>query len=113
VAEEMSTTEGKEPTPETREEAKKWARLNALFLMVAFLLGFVLPPRYRIFVPFLFVVPLIISIVSKVRQAAAKSGNPESYQTYTPPMPDLSNSVDPYSYTPKDPKDPRHYKPIG
>jgi hypothetical protein len=113
VSEEMSTSEGKESPPATREEAKRWARLNTLFLMVAFLLGFVLPPRYRIFVPFLFVIPLILSIVSKVRQAAAKNEIPAPNQTYSPPMPNEGNSVDPYSYTPKDPKDPRHYKPIG
>jgi hypothetical protein len=113
VAEEMNSSEEKAAPPETKEAAKRWARLNGLFLAIVFLLGFVLPPEYRKFVPFLFVIPLIISVVYKVRQAVEKSRNPASNQTYSPPMPEQSYSTDRYSYTPKDPKDPRRYKPIG
>jgi len=113
VAEEMSSSEEQEAPPETKEAAKRWARLNGLFLAIVFLLGFVLPHEYRKFVPFLFVIPLIISVVYKVRQAVEKSRNSASNQTYSPPMPEQSYSTDRYSYTPKDPKDPRRYKPIG
>ena len=100
-------------TPEAREKAKKQGRLNALVLAAVFLLGVVLPPEYKAFVPFLFVIPIIIAVVNKIRQAGEKPESPPQNLTHPPHMPDRTTSDEPYTYKPKDPKDPRRYKPIG
>ena len=80
----------------------------ALILVAIFMLSkIVLPPEYRAFVPFLFLIPLIPVVIQKARQACKKN-------EYSPLChPDADHTVEPYSYTPKDPNDPRRYKPIG
>jgi len=114
MAEEMNSSEEKDTSPEAREAAQWRSRLNALVGAGVFLLGFILTSGYeKKLVPFLFLIPLVLSLVNKARQAAVKSWNPASNRTYVPPAPDKSQSVDPYTYAPKDPKDPRRYKPIG
>ena len=110
--------EGRNPseddlTPEASEKTKKQWRLNALILAGVFLLSAVLPPKYKAFVPFLFVIPIIIAVVNKIRQVSEKSESPSHYPTDSPHMPDRITSHEPYTYEPKDPKDPRRYKPIG
>jgi hypothetical protein len=112
VAEEMNPSDEKDVSPEAREVAKKQSRLNALILSVVFLLGVLLPHPYKAFVPFLFIIPLVLAVVNKVRQPGKKAGNPMHNQTHRPPLTNQGNSTEPYSYTPKDPKDPRRYKPI-
>jgi hypothetical protein len=108
----MNTSEG-EVNPEASEKNKKQWQLNALILAGVFLLSVVLPPAYKILAPFLFVIPFIINVVNKIRQVEEKSGNSPQDQTHSPPMPDQIPSPEPYTYKPKDPKDPRRYKPIG
>ena len=100
-------------TPEASEKTKKQWQLNALILAGVFLLSYVLPPAYKAFAPVLFVIPFIINVVKKIRQVGEKSDNPSQDRTYSPPMPDQIPSPEPYTYKPKDPKDPRRYKPIG
>jgi len=102
-----------DPSPESSEKAKKQGRLNALIWAAVFLLGAVLPSEYKGFVPFLFLIPIILSVVNKIRQASEKSEHPSHYPTHSPQMPDRMPSHEPYAYKPKDPKDPRRYKPIG
>ena len=109
----MAFTEENNSSPDRKEAAKKLSYLNTLILVAVFLLGFVLPSTYKILAPFLFLIPVIISLVNKARQAKEKRQNPVQAQTYPPPTSDRGPAVDPYSYTPKDPKDPRRYKPIG
>lgn len=109
----MNSPEDDDAPPEAREVAKKRSRLNTLILALVFVLGIALPQPYKAFAPILFLIPLVIAVMNKVRQAGEKSGTPLPNQTYSPPMPDQNHSVEPYSYTPKDPKDPRRYKPIG
>jgi hypothetical protein len=99
--------------PDKKEAAKKVSHLNTLILAAVFLLGLVLPSTYKILAPFLFLVPWIISLVNKARKAGEISGSPSPAKAYSPSVHDQSQSVDPYSFTPKDPKDPRRYKPIG
>lgn len=100
-------------SPEARKKAKMQLRLNALILGGVFLLGVVLPPAYKAFAPLLFVIPFIVSVVNKIRQVNEKSGNPPRDQSSSPPMLNSTPSLEPYSSKPKDPKDPRRYKPIG
>jgi len=112
MAGEMNPSED-DIAPETSEKAKKQWRLNALILAGVFLLGAVLPSEYKAFAPILFVIPFIIGIVNKIRQAGENPENPSQDHTYSPSMSDRIPSSEPYSYKPKDPKDPRRYKPIG
>ncbi len=96
--------------PESIEARKRQARLNALTLVGVLLLGAILPQPYRIFSPFLFAIPLIISVIDRIRRA--RSGAPTG-SSYSPPAPGEAPRSDPYSFTPRDPKDPRRYRPIG
>jgi len=112
VANETNAYERHDSEPEAAQADKKRLRLNALIiLLIPVLVGVVLPRPYRGLAPFLFLIPLVISLVNKFRKADEKSGNSPPNQTY--PMPHQDHSVEPYFYAPKDPKDPRRYKPIG
>jgi hypothetical protein len=104
---------GNDKTPESSEKAKKPWGLNALILAAVFLLTAVLPPGYKAFAPFLFLIPVILNVVNKVRQADENPANPAGDRTYSPPVSNRIPSSEPYSYKQKDPKDPRKYKPIG
>ena len=112
MAEKLNASED-DIAPEASEKTKKQWRLNALILAGVFLLSVVLPPAYKVFAPVLFIIPVIINVVNKIRQAGEKSGNPPQDRTDSPSMPNQIPPVEPYTYTPKDPKDPRRYKPIG
>lgn len=100
-------------SPEAAEKAKKQRMLNAAILAAVLLLSAVLPPAYKVFAPFLFVIPFILSVLHKIRQAGVNLPNPPEDQTHYPPVPNRIPSPEPYAYKPKDPKDPRRYKPIG
>ena len=100
-------------TPETSEKTKKRWQLNALILAGVLLLGAVLPPEYKAYAPLLFVFPVIFNVAKKIRQADENPANPSQAHSHTPPMPDQISQPEPYSYKPKNPKDPRKYKPIG
>ena len=98
---------------EESEKTKKQWGLNVLILAGVFLLSAVLPSEYKAFAPALFIIPLIAGIVKKIRRSGENPENPSQDNTYSPPIPDRIPTHEPYSYTPKDPKDPRRYKPIG
>jgi len=105
---------GNEAAPEASEKNKRQWALNALTLAGVFLLSIVLPSEYKAFAPLLFVVPFIINVANKIRQADENPKNPSQEHAYSPPIPDHpAPPPEPYSYKPKDPKDPRKYKPIG
>ena len=104
---------GNDITPDAREKIKKRRLLNSLILAGVFLLGAILPLEYKAYAPLLFVVPFIVSIAKKIRQDSEDPANPPRDSHYTPPVPDRVSSPEPYSYRPKDPKDPRKYRPIG
>lgn len=104
---------GNDDTPEASEKTKRQWKLNSLILAGVLLLGAVLPPEYKAYAPLLFVVPFIINLVNKMRQAGENSGNPSQNPRYAPPGSERISSREPYTYQPKDPKDPRKYKPIG
>lgn len=113
MAEEKDPFEN-EVTPEASEKAKKQWQLNALILAGVFLLSIVLPPEYKAFAPLLFVIPFIIRVAGKIRGTEENPENSSTSHGYTPPAPDQQMTPhEPYSYKPKDPKDPRKYKPIG
>ncbi len=95
---------------EVSEARKRQTRLNALTLAAVLLLGTLLPAPYNTFTPILFIIPLLFALVSRIRQARAGAEAP--LDRSAPEQKD-GPAVEPYSFTPKDPKDPRRYKPIG
>jgi len=101
-------------TTEAVDAAKKPSHLiNALIVVGLFLLGIVLPPAYKVFKPFLFVIPSIIAVANKTLLAGKGHRNLLGDQTCSPPMPGRIPSLESYADVPKDPKDPRRYRPIG
>lgn len=112
MAGEMNPSED-DITPESVEKAKKQGRLGALVLVGVLLLGIVLPPAYKAFAPILFIIPFAINVANKIRKIREKSQNPLQEQPHSPAIPERIPSLEPYGYKPKDPKDPRKYKPIG
>jgi len=97
--------------PDAAQAAKKRSRLSALIILLIPVLGTLLPKPYKGLAPVLLLIPLFISLANKFRKADEKSGNSPPNQTYS--MPRKDHSVEPYLQTPRDPKDPRRYKPIG
>ncbi len=112
MAEEIKSSED-DIAPESLEKAKKQGKLGAIILVCVLLLSIVLPPEYKAFAPILFIIPFAINVVNKIRQVREKSQNPLQKQPHSQPVSDSISSLEPYSYKPKDPKDPRKYKPIG
>ncbi len=104
---------GNDNTPDAPEKTRKPWQLNALILAGVFLLGALLPLEYKAYAPLLFVVPFIVNIAKKIRRDSEDSANRPRDYNYSPPMADHVPSPEPYSYKPKNPKDPRKYKPIG
>lgn len=114
LTEAMAAVKRRLRTTKAEDESKKRSQqLHVLILVGVFLFGILLPPGYKIFAPFLFIIPSIIDVVNKARMAVEKSRPPLRDQTYTPPMPSRIHSLEPYTAMPKNPKDPRRYKPIG
>ena len=105
---------GNKLTNKASDKNKNRWPLNALILAGVFLLSALLPAEYKVLAPLLFVIPFIISVADKLRRAGEDTGNPSRNHHYSPPMPDHRIQLpEPYSYRPKNPKDPRKYKPIG
>jgi hypothetical protein len=86
---------------------KRRSRLNAAILGLVFLVYTFGPPRWKLFAPLLFLLPVLYSLLSRVRGASIESDRPVTTEIDAEPR-----AAEPYSYTPKDPNDPRRYKPI-
>jgi hypothetical protein len=86
---------------------KQRSRLNAAILGLVFLVYTFGPPRWKLFAPLLFLLPVLYSLLSRLRGASIESERPvtKEIDAETP-------AAEPYSYTPRDPNDPRRYKPI-
>ena len=86
---------------------KRRSRLSAVTLGLVFLVSAFAPPRWKMFAPFLFLLPVVFSILSRLRGTSVESGPPVARKIET-----QGPATEPYSYTPRDPNDPRRYKPI-
>lgn len=102
---------GDEAVSKARDKKKRW-QINALILGGVFLLGAVLPPRYKGLSPLLFLLPAVLNSLNR-RRGGVQPENPQPNRSYSPYVPRPTPSADPYSYKPQDAKDPRKYKPIG
>jgi hypothetical protein len=98
---------------EKKEKAKRRSRLNGIILAGVFLLSIFLPKAYKAFAPFLFLIPIVLEIANKMRKSGEIPADTPPRETYTPPAPDHVSPDEPYYYKPKNPEDPRRYKPIG
>jgi hypothetical protein len=105
VAGNASTHERHNEETDAAQARKTRIRLNTLIILLAPVLGIVLPQHYKGIRPFLFLIPLVLFLINKFREADAKSRNASPNQNH--PM------LEGHLYMPKDPKDPRRYKPIG
>jgi len=107
-----SENETEDLSKEEVEAAKQRNRVNAIILAAAFAVITLAPNPYKLFAPLLFLIPVIFSLIYRMRKAssepALRSNIPPAQLSIPKP-----NGSDPYSYTPKDPQDPRRYKPIG
>jgi hypothetical protein len=90
---------------------KRQSRINALVFGLVFLLVAIAPYPWNSYAPLLFLLPLIYSILNKLKQ---KSGAEEGVQDSQLTGSRESNTRrQPYSQRPRDPKDPRKYRPIN
>ena len=89
--------------------SKRKARVNALTLGLVFLLGAFAPYPWKAYAPLLFLIPLLYSLYTRIR----KPGGSSEVSLQDPRQDAETGREEPYSYTPRDPKDPRRYKPIG
>jgi hypothetical protein len=96
---------------EAVEAAKKRSRINALILGAVFLLLMFAPHPWNAYAPILFLIPVVYSLISRIRGASNAPG--PLPRPSVPPQKSDSRRSEPYSYKPRDPKDPRKYKPIG
>lgn len=108
---ERAPSAGDDLPPEEVAAAKRKSRLNALVLGLVFLLVAIAPYPWSLLSPVLLLVPLIYSIIDRMRRAPDSHG-PVPGRSTLPPQTDASH-LEPYSSIPRDPKDPRRYKPIG
>lgn len=111
MAEKIGSTKAEDASSEEEKRRKK--RLTGFLFAGVLLLGALLPPRYKVFSPLLFLLSPLFDVLSKLHGDSIQSGSSQENRTpphYAPPPP---KSKQPYSYKPRDPKDPRKYKPIG
>ncbi len=84
--------------------SRKRTRMNAVVLLLVFALFTFLPQPWVAFAPLLLLIPLLHAVRERMRRGSATS------VTRQPPGPDSYR--EPYSLEPRDPKDPRRYRPI-
>jgi hypothetical protein len=107
------------PEPETEdlpkeevEAARRTSRINALILVATFVVITLAPDPYKLFAPLLFLIPVILSLINRMRK---DSNGPTPQAKNLPDQPSIPkpDGSEPYSCTPRNPQDPRRYKPIG
>jgi len=89
---------------------KRQSRINLLVFGLVFLLVMMAPHPWNTYAPLLFLLPLIYSMLNKLKQ---KAGAEEEVQDSRLPRSRESYArAEPYTEKPRDPKDPRRYRPI-
>jgi hypothetical protein len=90
-------------------ESRKKTRLNALILLLIFILSVVVPYPWNVYVPLLIVVPMVYALVARLKKVSPSRMDSDKAN----PGLNGSSTVEPYARAPKDPHDPRKYRPIG
>jgi hypothetical protein len=101
--------DSEEVSTEELAEAKRRTRINALVMFLFFFVSAVLPQRWKLLSPLVLLIPLIYRAVARLRSGSDSSSASAENLSQIPASP----VEEPYSHTPRDPKDPRRYKPIG
>ncbi len=104
MADDSNANEGRNPRSKGAKADKKQSRWNAFLFLLIPMMGILLPRHYKGIAPLLFLIPLVISFVNKFRNTDDISGASS---------PNRDRAAEPYLNAPKDPKDPRRYRPIG
>ena len=104
--------QSEEISPDALAASKRKARLNALLLVAVLILSTVAPTPWNLFAPLLLIVPIIYAFVNRLRRGTPTPEQRARSAAQQNPL-EARSTIDPYSYTPKDPKDLRRYKPIG
>jgi hypothetical protein len=84
--------------------SRKRTRANAVVLLLVFALLTFAPQPWAAFAPLLLLIPLLHAILARARRGSTTSGSTR------PSEPD--SHPEPYSVKPRDPEDPRRYRPI-
>ena len=102
------------PGTPTREEndltedmilsSRRRTRANAVILLLVFALLTFAPQPWATFAPLLLLIPLLHAILDRVRPGSTPSGSTQPSKADSYP--------EPYSLKPRDPDDPRRYRPI-
>jgi hypothetical protein len=99
-------------------QSRQRARINGLIVAAVLLLGVVAPPPWNLYAPVLFLIPIILGLLDRLRRITVQnnsvhSDSVQSDSVQRNAVPGAGPIPEPYSYTPRDPGDPRRYKPIG
>lgn len=107
------TGSNKKTDTSAAEEKKRRKKITGLLFAGVLILGALLPSRYKALAPLLFLLSPLFDVLGKLRDDSIQTGSTPGNETQSTYMPPLKSSSEPYSYKPRDPKDPRKYKPIG
>lgn len=107
------TRPDKEGEASGAEGKRKKLRVTGLLFAGVLLLSALLPARYKAFSPLLFLLVPLFDVLRKLHDDSTRTGDIRGDATQSSYDPAPPPSGEPYSYEPKDPKDPRKYKPIG
>jgi hypothetical protein len=84
--------------------ARKRTRVNAVILLLVFALLSFAPLPWAAFAPLLLIIPLLHAALGRMHRGPSSPGRPPSDRG--------GSSPEPYSQEPRDPSDPRRYRPI-
>jgi hypothetical protein len=108
VDEQSPQSEPDDLTADEVAQSRRKARINGLIFAAVLLLGVVAPPPWNMYAPVLLLIPIVLGLLDRLRRLTIQGDSAEHR-----PARDDAPAAEPYAYTPKDPKDPRRYKPIG
>jgi hypothetical protein len=92
-------------TPEMISSARNRNRLNAVILLLVFALLSFAPQPWAALAPLLLVIPLAHSAAGRMRRGVSSPARPQHMEGVA--------QFEPYVQEPRDPGDPRRYRPIG
>jgi hypothetical protein len=85
--------------------SRRRTRMNAVVLLLVFGLLTFAPQPWALFAPLLLLIPLLQGVMDRMRRGFPADGRMHP--------PEAASHPEPYSLEPRDPEDPRRYRPIG